>query len=145
MPRRTTTDETRLIGFGKWLIPYLKRRGWTVNRLADAVGMDAGHLGKIVKAYEPQYSSYTRPGYENTVLIGELFGDVAGALAAAGYSEAGNVVNENRIEYSTDPDVRTIVEAFQGATDIGRRNIISAAESALEASRRGAIGGRATD
>ena len=148
LPRQTTVDETRLIGFGKWLLPHLKRRGWTLNRLADAVGMDAGHLGKIVKSYEPRYSSYTRPGYDNTVAIGRLFNDVRGALENAGFEDLSEPSDE--ITYIPNPAERTLLERYSNSDEAGRRLIDETAEmaaerAALRASRAGAIGGRAGD
>lgn len=147
MPRTTKVDDALLLPFAKWLMPNITRRGYSVKRVADHAGMDVSHLHKIIKSYLPQYSEYQRPGYEKTVLIGELFDDVSGALAAADYPSAENTARESRIDYTTDPQLITVVEAFRGATETGKRGILTAAESARESSamraaRAGAVGGK---
>ena len=88
MPRTSNVDETRMLPFAKWLWGNIRRRGYSVQRVADHAGMHASQLHKILKSYLPQYAEYQRPGYEKTVLIGDLFGDVLGALVSAHYSVA---------------------------------------------------------
>ncbi len=112
--RRTTIDEDRLVGFGAWLMPNLYRRGWTVRRLANEVGMDAGHLGKIIKSYELQNSAYARPGYENTVAIGRIFSDVHGALVAAGYAEPEDTTTL-KIQNPLDEEYKVFISYYEGA------------------------------
>ena len=141
MPRRSTLNDALLLPFARWLIPNIVRRGYSVKRVADHAGMDVSQLHKIIKSYLPQYAEYQRPGYEKTVLIGELFDDVSGALAAADYPASG-AVPENRVDYTTDPELWIVVEAYKAATETGRRNILSAAESARESTAlRAALSG----
>lgn len=87
MARPPKVDESRLSLFARWLSDNARRRGYSVQRMADHAEMHVSHLHKILKSYLPQYAQYQRPGYEKTVLIGELFGDVPGALRSAGYTK----------------------------------------------------------
>ena len=86
MGRRPTLDESKLLPFAAWLMAHIQRRGYTVQRVADHADMHVSQLHKIIKSYHPVYRQYQRPGYEKTVLIGQLFGDVQGALVSAGYN-----------------------------------------------------------
>ena len=86
MARKSTLNELLLTPFAKWLWGNINRRGFTVQRVADEAGMHVSHLHKVLKSYLPLYAEYQRPGYEKTVLIGQLFHDVPGALRSAGYT-----------------------------------------------------------
>ena len=85
MARKPNADEAKMLPFAAWLVQNIAHRGYTVQRVADHAGMHVSHLHKIIKSYLPIYSQYPRPGYEKTVMIGKLFGDVRGALESAGY------------------------------------------------------------
>ena len=85
MARKSNVDLALLLPFAAWLVKNIERRGCSMQCVADAADMHVSHLHKIVKSYLPGYSQYQRPGYEKTVLIGQLFGDVKGALESAGY------------------------------------------------------------
>ena len=85
MARKSNVNLASLLPFAAWLVQKIERRGYSMQRVADAADMHVSHLHKIVKSYLPGYSQYQRPGYEKTVLIGQLFDDVQGALESAGY------------------------------------------------------------
>jgi hypothetical protein len=85
MARTSTIDETRLLPFAKWLMENVNRHGWSIQRVADQVDVNVSQLHKIIKSYLPQYTQYQRLGYEKTMAIGKLFGDVEGALKSADY------------------------------------------------------------
>ena len=86
MPRKTSVDQSQLLPFAQWLVQNIERRGCTIQRVADIADMHVSQLHKIIKSYAPAYAQYQRPGYEKTVLIGNFFDDLPGALLAAGFT-----------------------------------------------------------
>lgn len=85
MARPVTYEFDKMSPFAKWLVKRMDDVGTNANRVADHVGMHVSQLHKIIKSYRPNYASYQRPGYERTRAIGELLGDVEGALRTAGF------------------------------------------------------------
>ena len=86
----------------------VNRRGWSIQRVADQVDVNVIQLHKIIKSYLPQYTQYQRLGYEKTMTIGKLFGDVEGALKSADYP-ASHVREPGSPEYHADP-IETLMQ-----------------------------------
>lgn len=137
MARNSTVDEAKLLPFAAWLMKNIQHRGCTIQQVADHAEMHVSQLHKIIKSYNPNYSQYQRPGYEKTVLIGEMFGDVGGALVSARYARP-----KEEIRYDTDPDVQVLIRNYQGSSPSARKHIVDTSALALEASRAGAFGRR---
>lgn len=72
------------ITFREWFNEAVKRKKTNTRRVATTVGMDYSHLWRMVAGKVAKYGN-TRPGFENTLAIGELLGDKDGALLSAGY------------------------------------------------------------
>jgi hypothetical protein len=74
--------------FADWLEVNVTRKGVTLRRVAIDVGIDYSYLYKVANSHKRGYSQYRRPGYAYTVRLGRHFGDLGGALTAAGYETA---------------------------------------------------------
>lgn len=79
------TLQTNQSDFQRWFQRSLERRGISLAELARRVDSDYTHLWKIMRGDPVKYPTSRRPGYELTVAIGEVLGDLDGALEAAGY------------------------------------------------------------
>lgn len=120
----------RLLPFAKWLWQNIQRRGYSVKRVADYAGMHDSHLHKIIKSYLPQYAEYPRPGYEKTVLIGQLFSDVPGALLAAEYTSEKNA-DEPTTNNAPSPALSLVYETLARRSDQGSVELTEAQMDAL--------------
>lgn len=87
MRQESKLDASRMSEFARWMLLRIKQRGTSITTLAEQAGVDKSYLYKVLKSYLPQYRQYKRPGFDRTVRIGQVLGDVPGAVRAAGYGE----------------------------------------------------------
>lgn len=76
--------------FQAWVKPRLEARGWLYTELARQLvraGLDVteNYVYRVVRGDVERSPNARRPGYEIAFAIGQIFGDVAGAVKAAGY------------------------------------------------------------
>ncbi|WP_395091473.1 LexA family protein [Armatimonas sp.] len=76
--------------FQTWVKPRLEARGWLYTELARQLvraGLDVteNYVYRVVRGDPERSPNARRPGYEIAFAIGQVFGDIAGAVKAAGY------------------------------------------------------------
>ncbi len=76
--------------FQIWVKPHLEARGWLYTELARQLvraGLDVteNYVYRVVRGDPERSPNARRPGYEIAFAIGQILGDVAGAVKAAGY------------------------------------------------------------
>lgn len=79
-------DADQMSGFAHWLLTRIDQCGTSLAVVAERADVDKSYLYKVLKSYQPQYRQYKRPGFDKTVRVGRVLGDVPGALRSAGFA-----------------------------------------------------------
>ena len=119
--------------FQRWLKPLLvanKGTGKASNyrELYEALrarGVDVteNHIYKIVRGDPAKYPTNKRPGYEVAVAIGEILGDVTGAVRAADFPAVATTATASssdgrQITRVLDADAVRVLDAYEGIPQV---------------------------
>lgn len=130
--------------FAAWLTEARRRKGWNKKELHEASGVSNTYIGVLENdGINNTTGSYQRPSEAIIEKLATALGaDISSGLIAAGYTPK---KHWRKIEYTLDPDVDVIVEAYSGASPQNKRLLRRIAEEMRQMEKEHSIGGRRAD